>query len=69
VIDDLPRLPVRAAIYLLPDGSVQFGALFAELLPIARALGSDAPDSGTPTEIRRGEVSVGVPEIGGEAER
>jgi hypothetical protein len=63
VADELPKLPVRAAIYLLPDGTVQFGALFAELLPVARALGSDAANSRPPTEIRHREVSVDVPEI------
>jgi hypothetical protein len=41
--DDLPKLPVRAAIYLLPDGTVQFGALFEELIPVARAVGGDSP--------------------------
>ena len=35
----LPRLPLRASIYIDPDGKVQFGALFEELLPVARALG------------------------------
>ena len=34
-----PRLPQRAAIYIAPDGSVHFGALFEGLLPVARALG------------------------------
>jgi hypothetical protein len=34
-----PRLPQRAAIYIAPDGSVQFGALFEGLVPVARALG------------------------------
>ena len=37
-----PRLPQRAAIYLAPDGSVHFGALFEGLLPVARALGARA---------------------------
>jgi hypothetical protein len=37
---ELPKLPVRAAIYVLPDGTVQFGALFEDLLPIASALGT-----------------------------
>ena len=47
-IDDdkpaLPRLPVRASIYIDPDGTVQFSALFAELVPVARALGALAPE-------------------------
>jgi hypothetical protein len=34
-----PRLPQRAAIYIAPDGNVQFGALFEDLLPVASALG------------------------------
>ena len=34
-----PRLPQRAAIYIAPDGAVHFGALFKDLVPVARALG------------------------------
>lgn len=34
-----PRLPQRAAIYIAPDGNVHFGALFEDLVPVARALG------------------------------
>jgi hypothetical protein len=34
-----PLLPQRAAIYIAPDGTVHFGALFSDLLPVARALG------------------------------
>jgi hypothetical protein len=33
-----PPLPVRASIYIAPDGTVHFGALFAELVPVAAAL-------------------------------
>jgi hypothetical protein len=33
-----PRLPVRASIYIAPDGTVHFGALFAELVSVAAAL-------------------------------
>ena len=33
-----PRLPVRASIYIAPDGTVHFGALFADLRPVAAAL-------------------------------
>jgi hypothetical protein len=40
-----PRLPVRAAIYIAPDGRVHFGALFAELLPVAAALGASTATS------------------------
>jgi hypothetical protein len=63
VADDLktklpepPRLPQRASIYLAPDGSVHFGALFEGLLPVARALGARADslhiDEGRPEGIR-----------------
>jgi hypothetical protein len=38
----LPPLPVRASIYIAPDGTVHFGALFAELVPVAAALGRAA---------------------------
>jgi len=41
-----PRLPVRASIYIAPDGTVHFGALFAELVPVAGALSTPTP---TPT--------------------
>ncbi len=37
-----PRLPQRAAIYIAPDGTVHFGALFKDLLPVADALGRPA---------------------------
>ncbi len=33
-----PRLPERAAIYIAPDGTVHFGALFEGLVPVADAL-------------------------------
>ena len=33
-----PRLPVRASIYIAPDGTVHFGALFADLVSVAEAL-------------------------------
>ena len=39
-----PALPQRAAIYIAPDGTVHFGALFEGLLPVARALGWPGPD-------------------------
>jgi hypothetical protein len=38
-----PRLPERAAIYIAPDGTVHFGALFEGLLPVAEALTAGAP--------------------------
>jgi len=45
-----PRLPVRASIYIGPDGTVHFGALFAELVPVAAALSTPTPTStATPT--------------------
>ncbi len=37
-----PRLPQRAAIYIAPDGTVHFGALFSDLVPVAKALGADS---------------------------
>lgn len=50
--EDLPTLPVRAAIYVAPDGTVHFGALFEDLVPVARALGAelriDAPAASEP---------------------
>ena len=39
----LPKLPVRASIYIDPDGSVHFGALFGGLVPVAQALGGGPP--------------------------
>src|SRR5438132_8482959 len=54
-----PRLPVRASIYVAPDGRVHFGALFAELLPVAAALSTPtssptatATSTSTPTAAR-----------------
>ena len=44
----LPRLPLRASIYIDPDGTVQFGALFEELLPVARALGARDGEASAP---------------------
>ncbi len=41
-LPEAPRLPQRAAIYIAPDGSVHFGALFEGLVPVAEALGADA---------------------------
>jgi hypothetical protein len=37
-LPNAPRLPQRAAIYITPDGSVKFGALFEGLLPVAEAV-------------------------------
>jgi hypothetical protein len=39
---DLPSLPVRASIYIAPDGTVHFGALFEDLVPVAAALSGRA---------------------------
>jgi len=36
-----PAMPVRATLYIHPDGSVSVGALFDELVPLARALDPD----------------------------
>lgn len=33
-----PSMPVQSALYITPDGQVQFGAMFEELVPIAQAL-------------------------------
>jgi hypothetical protein len=49
VLPEAPRLPQRAAIYITPDGSVKFGALFEDLVPVAAAVSGAAqrrpPDS------------------------
>jgi hypothetical protein len=37
-LPDPPRLPQRAAIYVAPDGSVKFGALFEDLIPVAESI-------------------------------
>ena len=37
-LPDAPRLPERAAIYIAPDGTVTFGALFEGLVPVAEAI-------------------------------
>lgn len=54
----LPRLPLRASIYIDPDGSVHFGALFAELLPIAQALSAPQLD---PAESPTGKATAMAP--------
>jgi hypothetical protein len=52
-LPDAPRLPERAAIYIAPDGTVTFGALFQGLVPVAEAISGkriprpDAPDPET----------------------
>lgn len=45
-LPEVPPLPQTAAIYIAPDGTVHFGALFEDLLPVARALGlrDEPPD-------------------------
>jgi hypothetical protein len=40
-----PNLPVRASIYIDPDGTVHFGALFAELVPVAASLAAPTSTS------------------------
>lgn len=45
-----PRMPVQSALYITPDGRVQFGALFAELLPVARALDPAFPAPPAPKQ-------------------
>jgi hypothetical protein len=49
-LPDPPRLPERAAIYIAPDGTVTFGALFEGLVPVAEAI------SGKPLRL-----SIGSP--------
>lgn len=44
-LPDPPRLPERAAIYIAPDGSVIFGALFEGLLPVAEAISGKRLDA------------------------
>jgi hypothetical protein len=43
-----PALPIRASIYIDPDGTVHFGALFQELVPVARSLAGSSPSAPTP---------------------
>jgi hypothetical protein len=54
----LPKLPVRASIYIDPDGSVHFGALFEGLVPVAEAL-SGKPSRAAVTVVP-GESVAGV---------
>ena len=42
-LPEAPRLPERAAIYIAPDGTVHFGALFEGLLPVRDALQKPPP--------------------------
>jgi len=44
-----PRLPQRAAIYITPDGSVKFGALFEGLVPVGEAIGAKSLAALAPT--------------------
>jgi hypothetical protein len=53
-----PRLPERAAIYIAPDGSVHFGALFEGLLPVAQALGASSLQGIQGVPPPRPEVSI-----------
>jgi len=38
VVAPPPAMPVQTTLYIGPDGSVSFGALFGELVPVARSL-------------------------------
>jgi hypothetical protein len=38
VVAPPPAMPIQSTLYITPDGHVQFGALFAELVPLAKAL-------------------------------
>ena len=60
-----PRLPERAAIYLAPDGTVHFGALFEGLLPVAAALrGAEGLDKRGPPPCPEGIPSGSDTESG-----
>ena len=52
-----PRLPQRAAIYIAPDGTVHFGALFEDLVPVAKALSS----KNSTTTSNKNENKTGEP--------
>lgn len=52
-----PRLPERASIYIAPDGTVHFGALFEGLVPVAAALGGEGPPLGPEAGIPPGSDS------------
>jgi hypothetical protein len=58
-----PRLPERAAIYIAPDGTVHFGALFEGLLPVAEALTAraqpPAPSLQPPAEKKAARPEAG----------
>jgi hypothetical protein len=50
-LPEVPALPERAAIYIAPDGTVSFAALFEGLLPVAEALaGGPLPAADGPPE-------------------
>jgi hypothetical protein len=59
-----PRLPVRASIYIAPDGTVHFGALFEEVVPIAEALGSRSRAFVSEKASEAAPVEVPVPTPG-----
>ena len=56
-LPEAPRLPQRAAIYIAPDGSVKFGALFEDLVPVAEAVSGSNPrgHDGAPPPVDSGE--------------
>jgi hypothetical protein len=56
-----PRLPERAAIYIAPDGTVHFGALFEGLVPVADALRGAAAGADLDTERPPLRPANGVP--------
>jgi hypothetical protein len=61
----VPPLPVRASIYIAPDGTVHFGALFAELVPVAAALGHPmtSSDAARDTSIEPSSSSAFSPTV------
>ena len=54
-LPEVPRLPQRAAIYIAPDGSVKFGALFEDLVPVAEAISGKPVLPGEPCDGSSGE--------------
>ena len=58
-LPEAPRLPQRAAIYIAPDGTVHFGALFQGLVPVANALTSK--NQNTTSNKNKNENQTGAP--------
>ena len=55
-LPEAPRLPERSAIYIAPDGTVRFGALFEGLVPVAEAIsGGPIDTTGVPDPAAAGD--------------